>query len=430
MNINDFYKYIESPDHLNAANIAELQDVLEAYPYFQTMHLLYLKALYNQNNFKFNDQLKFSSVHLNNRKKLLYFLKDKHFLSEEHVPLKEEIGKKESETQKEKQIDLEPVLQQEPKQKPLNKVENKPIERSLKAEGKESNVDKVEDKQIEKQVVKPSVSVKKQIKKQTVVDEIKTEVKTESKSLSSQEIKKDIKVKTSQTKESEAQKIIQKRLAELAAKPKSKLDKQEDKSSEKTKKSKLDLSLSKLDLKKTKEKKESINDNDDDVLAELSDLIQVAAPTEYFVGEELKVAPKREIKQNVEKKLASVDKQSFSYWLDYLQKKKESTSKTDEPSNTEKKTDLIDNFLSDPQSKIIRPSTTSETGASDLSSKEEDTKTDDAGFMTDTLAQIYIKQKYYDKAIDAYHKLSLKYPKKNTYFAGQIEKIKKLQINS
>ncbi|MCK4663850.1 MAG: hypothetical protein KAT68_13355 [Bacteroidales bacterium] len=48
-------------------------------------------------------------------------------------------------------------------------------------------------------------------------------------------------------------------------------------------------------------------------------------------------------------------------------------------------------------------------------------------YITETLAKIYIKQGYYDKAILAYHKLSLKFPEKNIYFANQIEKIKKLK---
>ena len=46
--------------------------------------------------------------------------------------------------------------------------------------------------------------------------------------------------------------------------------------------------------------------------------------------------------------------------------------------------------------------------------------------MTESLAKILLRQKKYKKAIKAYKILSLKYPEKNVFFAGQIQKIKKL----
>lgn len=45
------------------------------------------------------------------------------------------------------------------------------------------------------------------------------------------------------------------------------------------------------------------------------------------------------------------------------------------------------------------------------------------------MARIYIKQGKYDKAIEIIRRISLKYPKKNRYFADQIRFLEKLIIN-
>jgi tetratricopeptide (TPR) repeat protein len=51
--------------------------------------------------------------------------------------------------------------------------------------------------------------------------------------------------------------------------------------------------------------------------------------------------------------------------------------------------------------------------------------TQEDGLASESLADIYVKQGKYDKAIDMYRKLSLRNPQKNTYFARKIEEILK-----
>ena len=49
--------------------------------------------------------------------------------------------------------------------------------------------------------------------------------------------------------------------------------------------------------------------------------------------------------------------------------------------------------------------------------------------MTETLANLYIQQKLYAKAIRAYGVLSEKHPEKKSYFEAKINLIKELRQN-
>jgi len=82
---------------------------------------------------------------------------------------------------------------------------------------------------------------------------------------------------------------------------------------------------------------------------------------------------------------------------------------------------LISSFIKDEPGPIRADKETELKGDVSLASiREHD------GFITDTLAQIYVKQGLFAKAIYAYEKLSLKYPEKSAYFAAQIEKIRNI----
>jgi tetratricopeptide (TPR) repeat protein len=84
------------------------------------------------------------------------------------------------------------------------------------------------------------------------------------------------------------------------------------------------------------------------------------------------------------------------------------------------KNELIDRFIEN------NPRISPATGNITQIDVSAESVMENEGFLTDTLAKIYIKQGYYDKAVFAYEKLLLKFPEKSAYFAAQIEAIKKI----
>ena len=108
---------------------------------------------------------------------------------------------------------------------------------------------------------------------------------------------------------------------------------------------------------------------------------------------------------------------AFTDWVTYLKKHKEQKKS----SSIDDKFDLIDSFLSNKEKKFD-PQITYK--IEDLSEKSW-IATDE--LMTETLAKVFVKQKKYDKALEAYQILGLKYPEKNSFFALRIKEIKKLQ---
>ena len=119
---------------------------------------------------------------------------------------------------------------------------------------------------------------------------------------------------------------------------------------------------------------------------------------------------------------------SFSEWLQ-LSKiapivRNDEEKKPEVSSELEKKFDLIEKFI-ELNPKIPQAKDTTSVPANVAKSNEMP-----SSIMTETLAQIYLEQKKYTKAIQAYDILILKYPEKSSFFADRIKNIKILQQNN
>ncbi|AZI67092.1 hypothetical protein EIB71_05160 [Kaistella daneshvariae] len=132
--------------------------------------------------------------------------------------------------------------------------------------------------------------------------------------------------------------------------------------------------------------------------------------------------PKAEIEteKTAEKPVESNVPSFINTWQSWLKiDRSEAQPKADEISITEIKNKVIENFIEkEPKISKLKEE-------SDFVIKE---RTDDIShLMTETLANLYVEQKLYAKAIKAYYVLAEKYPDKTAYFEEKINEIKTLR---
>ena len=138
------------------------------------------------------------------------------------------------------------------------------------------------------------------------------------------------------------------------------------------------------------------------------------------------------------------EKHSFQEWLQLSRtepidrtvegpKEAKEIEKTAEPKilaekideEKKKKAEIIDKFIeTNPKISPIKQTAITPAVQFDLN------KEDNSYLMTETLARVYLEQKKYTKAIQAYEILILKYPEKISFFADRISDIKILQQNN
>ncbi|MDR0230626.1 MAG: tetratricopeptide repeat protein [Dysgonamonadaceae bacterium] len=81
MTVNDIFKLIKSPELLNGDTLLQLKSLVEEYPYFQTVRMLYLKNLQVEKDLSFPMELRKMAFYAPDRKKLYFWIEKDKFAS-------------------------------------------------------------------------------------------------------------------------------------------------------------------------------------------------------------------------------------------------------------------------------------------------------------------------------------------------------------
>ncbi|MCD4834650.1 MAG: hypothetical protein K8R31_12690 [Bacteroidales bacterium] len=333
---SEILKYIDTPELLNQSSIYQLGKLINDYPFFQTAHVLFLKALKSQNNIDFEKQLSKSSVYISDRDLLFKFLNKELKL----VDKKEEI------------VEIE---KKSPESSPDKKLlKNKNVRRRINDsfEGLGENISKTISSQLEFSVIK---------------EDDKLEFPSEIYFI-------------------EEEREGKNNIITIDADPD--------------------------DIKKLRKKKDilqidevkpacSAGGKEKETIVESSNVNNVNEPFELIETEKIQ-------------KKDSKEKQNSSEYFDISNYADENTLAMND--------DLISKFIEN--NPRIKPKETEDENH-DIS---VDSINEDNNLLSETLIKVYIKQGLFEKAIQSYKKLSLKYPEKSIYFAGQIKIIEE-QIN-
>lgn len=381
MNLSEYTSLLNNPNAVNEKQAKALETVVDSFPYFQSARALYLKGLYNQDSYKYNFALKQTAAHTADRSVLFDFI-----TSDEFTIIEKDIYEKK----------LALLMDIEVVESEIHHIENLVSEKT----------DEIDVPEVSSIPVKPTVEFES-----AEIDFVKLENNS-----ILEEVKEEIAISEITPTLIEVEPIIEKEKIEPNP-----------------------INLSENEVEETIISTE----NSEDLIEEATTKEVTSIDENSFESLSEEVIPELEEKLNIGKPIAfsQNEKHSFQEWLqlasfkpiERIEEKKETLSiqnsvqkeekKHENSTSKLKKLEIIDKFIE------ANPKITPTKELIDLPSKPIETS-DTTHLMTETLARVYLEQKKYSKAIQAYEILILKYPEKSIFFADRIKDIKILQQNN
>ncbi|OFX72787.1 MAG: hypothetical protein A2X12_08605 [Bacteroidetes bacterium GWE2_29_8] len=421
MNRQQLYTYIQTPDLLSNNDFNDLSTLIKQYPYCQTLRLLYLKSLHNDNNILFENELKITAAYASNRTKLYYLINGENKYketSQNNTKYNDNQSIIEEEVIESADIDGIPFSESN---SDINNIEE--IINIIEPENIQSIENDVNIEDTEEIIISTNDNTA------VIENDINIE-DTEEIIISANDnnpvIENDVKIEDTEeifVSTNDNNPVIE-----------------NDINIEDTEEIIINTNdntaviENDINIEDTEEIFVSTNDNNLVIEnnIEIDDIINVIEP----INENL--IKKKNILVDI-----NHDKYSFEDWMRILQEgsvKIDSTTTVNDLNKENIESLIEESFINNPQTidektidekeliieKFITNEPTIVLKKNSFFSSVDVAKQsviDNEEIISETLAKIYLKQGNYEKAISIFKKLILKYPKKNTYFALEIEKI-------
>ncbi len=402
MNKNDFLSLIGSSTPVDRQILAEISELVNIYPYFQTAHLLLLKGLKDNSDIRFENQLRNSAIHIADREVLFNLLKIEPLKFEQEIIQEPE---------------REPVMEVPVIEEPVMEVPV--IEKPLKAEPV------IAEQPVEEQVIEVPVTeepAKEKPPKEELIMEVPV-MEVPMMKVPMMEvpvIEEPLKVEPVIAEQPGEERVIEVPVMDEPLREEPVIDEEIGQTVIESARNSEDLIIEiERDLQEKPEEDQS------DTIDQILERSILGSGEPEIEEPERGVLIIDEVPDETEDNIFYMDPAFSAPSGDVIPEQEipAAPSEPEQPSGNltkQAQAELIDKFIS-ANPRIEPRADKTEHPLEDLSTQYVEEK---GGFVTETLARIYVSQGYYSKAIDIYEKLCLKFPEKSGYFATQIEKIK------